>query len=422
MQEPCRHLRVDQIEWSEVLYFPRLASAFRLAVQPNRLIMGLMIVAILMVSGAAWDTVTGRAWLPTQDLSGEPEQDLSDPAQGPFDFPAADDFLGEPDKTGEFEGVCLTIRRQFQQITAGIISLNLRLILDAGRRLITDLPAFLWATHRAFLLVFGPWFALVWLVGGCMITRSAACEFAIVQFIQWPEALSFALRRWLPLAGSVFFPAVAIALGLVALAIGGWVMHIPGLNVLGGILYGLALFGSFVAALLILLTVIGSGMFVPAVAIESADSPDALARAYSYTKNRPLHLLSYLCIALFIGLAGYFAVVIIATLTVWFAGTGAQWFTDVQPIDLTGPIDAYHILPTLSLHEDHSMTAVIATDLIALWRTIVAGVVAGYVVSFHFCAWMVIYLLMRRATDGQDLDEIWQPGLIAGTMAPDRTP
>ncbi|NOG53258.1 MAG: hypothetical protein HND57_02830 [Planctomycetes bacterium] len=330
------------------------------------------------------------------------------------------DLLGRPDTLGEFEGVCLSIRTLFQGFTEGIVTLDPMLILGSGSNLITDLPATLWADHPAFVLIFGPWFALVWLVGGCMITRSAACEFAIVQFIQWPEALAFSLKRWLPLAGSVFFPVIAVLLGLVALAVGGWLMTLPGLNIVGGVLYGLALFGSFVAALLILLTAIGSGMFVPAVAVESADAPDALARAYSYTKNRPLHLLAYLGIAFLIGLAGYLVVVVVATLTVWFAATGSQWFADVDPVRMTGPVDLYHLLPNLNIEDGSPKTSIVAADLIALWRTVVAGVVAGFAVSFHFCAWTVIYFLMRRATDGQDLDEIWQPGLIGGTVAPER--
>ena len=50
----------------------------------------------------------------------------------------------------------------------------------------------------------------------------------------------------------------------------------------------------------------------------------------------------------------------------------------------------------------------------------VAGLVAGWAFSYYSCATTVLYFLMRKATDDQDLEEIWQPGLIEGTMAPGR--
>ncbi len=58
----------------------------------------------------------------------------------------------------------------------------------------------------------------------------------------------------------------------------------------------------------------------------------------------------------------------------------------------------------LQLHSEWS------AGLVMLWQTVVVCLVAGYVFSYYFSASMVIYMLMRRVCDGQELEEIWQPG------------
>ncbi len=44
--------------------------------------------------------------------------------------------------------------------------------------------------------------------------------------------------------------------------------------------------------------------------------------------------------------------------------------------------------------------------------------VAAYVVAYIFTSATMMYLLMRRACDGQDIEEIWRPGLTPGTLVP----
>jgi hypothetical protein len=47
----------------------------------------------------------------------------------------------------------------------------------------------------------------------------------------------------------------------------------------------------------------------------------------------------------------------------------------------------------------------------------VVSLVAGYVFANYFGASTIIYMLMRQACDGQDMTEIWQPGVVPGTTA-----
>ena len=65
----------------------------------------------------------------------------------------------------------------------------------------------------------------------------------------------------------------------------------------------------------------------------------------------------------------------------------------------------------MALHSQYSLT------LVMLWQTVIFCLVAAYVFAYYFSATPVIYLLMRQACDGQQLDEIWQPGVVPGTAA-----
>jgi len=462
MPEPTRHIQVDRVDWSSIVYFPKLASAFRLAVQPNRLIMGLAMVVLLMIPGNLWDTVTDpvcgpdgvHTSRPSQDEIqlifnwidsdldqtieiGEPGRMLDtarshiiehynqlDPEAREQALPQVQQQLQMLDRiqpVGVFEGTTRYIRAHFADMTTSAIQLSPTGVINSIHPIITELPVILWQNHRLFFILYGIWFALVWMIGGCMLSRSMACEFAITQYIPWTEALAYSLKRWLPLAGSVVFPIVAVIMGFVALAAGGWLLKIPGLNILGGLLYAPALFGGFVITCLCVLGIISSGLFAPAVAVESADAPDALARGFSYAKNRPLHLLFYLAITLTLGLLGYLVILLFASLTINLTAWGTGLWGGGTPAGLTDSTDLTHIMPTTQTLIDAGPTEQITVALINLWRTLIGGLVAGFVISYHFAAWTMMYFLMRKATDDQDLEEIWLPGMIEGTIAPERT-
>ena len=303
--------------------------------------------------------------------------------------------------------------------------LNAALHLDApgvGRELtgFARLGILLLRDHSFFALVFGAWTLVITMIGIAAICRTAACQFAIEQYITWTIALTYALKRWIPILGTVVLPVVALGLGAVALAVGGVLLAAPGLNIIGGVLYGVALFGAMIAACLILLTLLASPLFIPAVAVESADAPDALARSFSFVRNRPLHWAVYVLAALIQGLFGLLIVTLVASLTINFAAWGAGLFISSPAIEAVGGgAGLTSILPAES-GWDLLGTHRVAGGLIVLWRTVVGGLVAGWVVSYVACSTTVLYFLMRKATDDQDLEEIWQPGLIEGTMAPGR--
>lgn len=466
MNEPHRSVVVDQVNWSGILLISRIPRALALSFQPSRVIMGFVIVVMLMASGTIWDGLAGKQVGPG-GLGSPPMADpalrddlrllLADPALIRTDRAEAlrsAEVLSAADvraavletyreksledqqrdrvvvaealarlklvaPKGVFEATAEAVVARCHGVLNAALHLHLGGIADelaAAARMI----GILLDEYLLFTIVFGLWTLVIGMIGVATISRTAACQFAIEQYITWTTALAYALKRWIPVLGTIGLPLVALALGTIALAVGGLLLAVPGLNVIGGVLYGLALFGGTIAACLILLTLLASALFIPAVAVESADAPDALARGFSFVRNRPLHWIVYVIAAFIQGVFGLLIVTLVASLALNFTAWGASLFVTSPAVEAVGggaSID--HLLP-LSEGWSLSGTQRITGGLLVLWRTVVGGMVAGWVVSYFACATTVLYFLMRKATDDQDLEEIWQPGLIEGTMAPGR--
>lgn len=466
MNEPHRSVSVDQINWGEVLLITRLGRALSLSLQPNRIIMGFVLVAVLMATGTLWDALFGarvgpaglgsaplsdaalderlRPLLRDESLFSEDraaalgaEESLRpaavrDAIEGSYRARPAEERaeyrgaveaalmqvrLAEP--MGVFEATARAVIERTRDILSAALALNGGLVFSSVAQLL-EIPSILFGEHTGFAVVYGVWSLVVLLIGSAAISRSAACQFAIEQYIPWTTSLAFALKRWVAILGAPGLPLAGLAIGAAGLAVGGLLLAVPGLNVLGAALYGVALIGSAVAACLIVLTVLASALLVPAVAVDAADAPDALARAYSFVRNRPLHWLAYALTAFVQGLLGLLLVALIAAIAINFAAWGAGLIVTPPAVEALGGGAAV----TQLMPEDRAWmltgTHRAAGAIIGLWRTVVAGFVAGWVLSYFSCASTVLYFLMRKATDDQDLEEIWQPGVIEGTMAPGR--
>lgn len=468
MADSSQRVAVDRVEWSQLVMFPRLARAFTVAVQPNRVLMGLAMIVVVMISGRLWDATAGPAVgpgglgdaLPQADALRAhlaniiEDDDLVEP--GRRTELTADDRADpaliraivlerfanrSPDEAeryaqvtrdavtsidmvspiGAFEACQRYIVGQFRNALEAVVGLHPGEAYRSLGRIPVVMPGLLWPDHKLFVIFFGLWFMVIFLIGGATISRSAVCEFSLNQFIPWTEALAFSLRRWMALCGTIVLPVAALLIGVLLLAVGGLLFRVPGGNVLGALLYGPALIGSFLAACILILGILGLSMYVPAVTAESADAADALARSFSYIKNRPLHFLFYIALAVAIGLLGLLVVTLFAVVTINIAAWGISLFAGADTVSYVAGAELGRIAPPGDHWELINVTDRLAAAVVDWWRTLVGGIVAGFVVSYLFTAQSIIYLLMRKATDDQDIQEIWIPGLIEATMAPSRT-
>ena len=477
MAESSKRVIVDGVEFERVWLFPRIIGAMTAAMQPGRLIIALFMVILLIALGRMWDKYTepnvhpggllmGRYDFPdiarhqaqlmmtlsqraparlqpmsAQDVTFDAAQvqewiretyviergKATDPdARDAIDaaYLAARKQIDATRPRGDFEATIDHIIVSFRMMLDGVIALSPASVLVGADHLFIQTPSALWKHQTWFLIIYGLAFVVTFAIGGGAISRMAAMHQAHGQRLSINEATDFAISRAGGLVWAQLLPLLLLGLLGVVVMLIGFVMRAPVLDIILALFYGLILVLGFLMAFILVGYVVGFPLLVPSIACENGDGADAMQRAYAYIVNRPLHALWCWAVGLF-GLAIGFAIVAaLALVTLNVAGamfatlapnTAAVVAGGYQPGALTnGGADALAggLWAGGSWHQRWSGNIILA------WQSLVVCLVVAYVVSYHFSASTIAYLLMRKASDGQEPDEIWRPGLIPGTLAP----
>ena len=192
--------------------------------------------------------------------------------------------------------------------------------------------------------------------------------------------------------------------------------NIPGLNVLGGLLFALMLFAGFVAACCLVFAALGAGMLPSALAVEGTDAFDVVSRVFTFLLYRPMRYLILSVVMLIYGALTYLIVGFIVFLTLWFtrSATGV-WVSDFD-----------QLLPAAKLGQPLgeldpaglSSTDKAASWLIRVWSALLFGVSIAYAASYFFTAQTWIYLLLRRDVDGTAFEEYAEETQGSATFVP----
>ncbi len=285
--------------------------------------------------------------------------------------------------------------------------------------LFISLPVACLRAHPLACFIAGPVGFGIGLVGAAAICRMAATEMAMGIEVSWPEAVGFAIGRLKSLAGAVLLPILLIWGIGVLLALGGLVlMRFPVINLLGGLLYGLFLIAAFLAVIAMLTYLLGHGLLIPAVACEGTDAIDAVQRSYAYVLGRPVRLIAYLALIWVQAIVVIWLAWFISTAVIDFAAqvTGA-WAGDSGSQMLAQGTQAATTIPEARTGSWPAGTFGWGAALIEFWTLIPVTLVWAVAISFSYCASTVLYLALRRVNDGQDMSELWMPGMVEGTMA-----
>jgi hypothetical protein len=265
-------------------------------------------------------------------------------------------------------------------------------------------------------VVFGPLVLAAWAVCLGGICRTAACEFAQGVMLPWPQGLAFGVSRWRSLVGAVVLPLAlvwVIAVGTAAAS--AVLLRAPVVNLVGSVLFGLMLAASLLAVMVLLGYVLGKSLLIPSVACEGTDAIDAVQRVYAYVIGRPLRVVAYLAILAATVLVAGAVAAGVAAATIGFAMEGAMaWNGEAGGTSVWAAATA--VLDG-SARAETAGTFAAASRVIRLWLYLPVVLAACYAVSTAASGATVMYLLLRRINDGQDVSEIWMPGMTPGTMA-----
>jgi len=350
--------------WAFLLRGPRLALA------PSRLMLGFLAAAIVMGAGTLFDLARGPI----------PEPG---PGRGLFETLAAGVLLG----AGE--------------TASGVMT------LDPGRALRGVVAGF-WGAPSALAEV-APWSSAVLALlllpilvffGGA-IARSAVVEAARDRSISGAQALAYALTKRGALVGAFVAPLVAagVLAGLLWL-FGLALLSLPGLDVAGGLLYGVAAVLGLLLAVIVFALALGFPLLVPAVAADASDSVDAVQRAYAYLLDKPARLLLWAAALIAQGAAGLFVVTFLLV-------TALNWAAELTLIGepaIAGELRLFRPIPERPEVEG---SLAVAAAMIGVWERLTLLVAGAFGVSFFFCASSLVYLRIRRDCDGQAIDDIW---------------
>ncbi|MFI4896838.1 MAG: hypothetical protein ACIARR_03325 [Phycisphaerales bacterium JB059] len=308
----------------------------------------------------------------------------------------------------------------------------------AGAIALGDVPRALVETYPVSTFALGLPMIAIWVRLGGAISRSAAEEFCLDRVTPWNEAMRFSLRKWVALFAAVVAPLAVVAVLALLLAVVGLVFAVPVAHLLPAVLYPLFLLLGALAVMITLLWVIGHPMLVPGVACEGTDAFDAVQRAFAYVLARPMRLVLYGALLIVQGVIIFgLASGVIAGAAGFTATTSGAFIGDtpreiLTPVPDTDPVsqrssDAPRITragfaqqtdEATTEESDAEASGPIATHgwsrrIVNFWTGALELLLGAFFVSYFFTASTILYLLLRRLCDGQDVAELWMP-------APDR--
>ena len=243
------------------------------------------------------------------------------------------------------------------------------------------------------------------------------CWYSRSERLSIGEAIDFSMDRWRELLAAVCGPAIFVAsLTIILMLMGLFLLNVPWLNFVGGLLYGISLFFGFCIAMIAVGYAASFPMFIPAVMSENCSGAEAIQRSFAYLFSKTLHYVGYLIVLIVSLVLGYLVVRLIANLTLDITANlvGAGTFND--SLHGAGSLQTDNVpLVGMAWYESG------AGYLIRLWETIVHDLMIGWVLSGFFSTSAMLYLLMRKASDGQDTRDVWSHGMIQGTNVVDNS-
>jgi hypothetical protein len=310
-------------------------------------------------------------------------------------------------------------------------------------------------TSRIYFLLAALVMLVTWSIFGGAITRIAAVQYATRgERIGALEALRFTTRRLGDYILAPLFPLGFVFVLVLFSVLPYFIVMIPVVgDFFAGLLWPLWLtFGVIMAVALVGL--VGWPLMAATISTEGTDSWEAVSRTYSYVYQRPWHFVWYALVSIAYGGAVVFFVGFMASFAVYLAkwattNTPGSTYFNREPLPLfiyaptsfgwrelllegamakgvdTKGKEVRPLRPVVeprSTRRDDRIDPVALKDFkdsLAWWNFMGAGMVGfwlalafllmlGFGYSFFWTASTIIYFLLRKSVDTNDLDDVYQ--------------
>lgn len=300
-------------------------------------------------------------------------------------------------------------------------------------------PVYYLFDHRAsfwvyvYLLFLILWLLVVWAFFGGVLTRMAVLQLAGKEGAGLRESVAYVKQRYLSYLLSPLVPIFLIGFLVICCMLFGVIHWIPGFgDFFDGIFWWLPLLAGLVMTL-VLVGMIGYPMMYTTLSAEGSDTFDAMSRSYNYVYESPWHYVWYCIVAIAYGAVLTLFVVVVGSLTTYFAKWGVSKFpawgsdrspeylfiyapeslgwrqlltqgSDAEINDRGEPVDyvAYN-----RYMDDYAWYNKAGAGMVSFWVTLVFMMVIGFSYSYFWTASTQIYLLMRKRVDETELDEVY---------------
>ncbi|MFC1792406.1 hypothetical protein ACFL3Q_02325 [Planctomycetota bacterium] len=394
------------------LIFPKLFQTFRMSIQPTKLIITIVALAVICLAGWIMDfskTVVATKGAQTQltelDIYMTDSKQLTSYIEG---------FKGKGQGVGVFSTLWHFSAKKFQGAVDSVFALDVPGVIQN----ITDyFKAVGWAIryHFVYCIIFFIIKLAVISISGGAICRIAALQFARGEKPGLTEALRYSIKRFTsfftaPLApiGIIFF----IGLFIFLLGLAGNIPRAGELIV--GLGMAMALFAGSLLAVIVIGAVAGFNLMFPAVAYDGSDCFDAISRSFSYVYARPWRMIIYTAIVAVYGSVCYTFVRFFAFLSLWithwllrvgvWVDNGSK---EINKLTAIWPKPEFRYLLGSSDTAATNWTESIAAFLVYLFLLLIVGLVVSFIISFYFSANTIIYSLMRKTVDNTALEDIY---------------
>ncbi len=303
----------------------------------------------------------------------------------------------------------------FGQVWRGAAGLDVQAASEGYANLIAVVPTLALTEYPIELVVLGVPILLVFAVLAGAVCRSVACEYALEITLPWTQQLGFAVSRWRSMVGVLALPIGVLGVIALVLAVGGFVFFnvVPGLELVGGLVFGVGLMLGLGAVVLLVLLSLAWPMLLPAAACEGTDAIDAAGRALAYAIARPARLVMYLIVTGFVCVvAGGIAIAIANGAAAFTEGVAGAWVSFHGAAEITGSFPASAAVDAEGKVLEIGTLATASAWMVGFWGSVLRVVAASYVVSMVLTAGTLLYLFMRQVCDGQHYAELWTPGQI----------
>ncbi|MBA7477675.1 hypothetical protein ES707_13089 [subsurface metagenome] len=369
------HSKKELSKVFDAVLFPKIFQAFRMAIQPNKLIIAFLAVALICLAGWIMDLIV-----------------VATSGQG---------------ETGIFSTLWHTTAKGFHGVVYSLllfdlpgVKANITECFTAVGEVLTD--------HYLYCIIFFVITLAVISVAGGAICRIAALQFARGEKPGLTETLRFSTKRFTSFFTAPLAPlTIIIFIGLFIFLLG-LMGNIPRV---GGLIMGIFMLLALIAGALIAVVLIGAiagfNLMFPAVAYDDSDCFDAISRSFSYVYAKPWRMGSYTVIAAVYGAICYTFVRFFAFLLLW----ATYWFLQLGVLGDNSKLTAIWQKPDFgSLYGLLVLpggTESVAAFLVYLCLLAVVGLIVSFIISFYFSANTIIYSLMRNRVDNTALEDIY---------------